>query len=219
MKNFRFVLPSIFLAYASWANASDCANGDLVERTAQFKEIVQIFSFSKNCLLQNEGEKIGLLKGSGYVNLEVYWPGLISHSALQEFSRENGLPANNQGRHIRAFVTLSYGPNPLMISSAVDAYYSQRKHQQIKEDANYSYFQQKSRPGYEVDSTKNKTIFIAPKHIKDFWVMCMKNQCIVNGIEGTVKYEINLQSSDQLDWVNVHQTMVTFIKNIYVGIK
>lgn len=217
MKIFCGVLCSIFFILSSLANAFDCTSGNLTQRTAKFKDIVQTFSFSEDCLLQNDKEKVLVMKGAGYVNLEVYWPNFLSHRTFKKLSDESQSSGINKDSYIRAFITLSYGPTPLMISSTVDAYHSEKSHQLVREDKNYSYFIRRPKFEDKESRSSNNTLYITPKFRKDFWVSCMKKQCFLTGIEEKVRYEVNLQSGENLNWNDFHESMILFIREIYVG--
>jgi len=139
-------IPAFFFASAtSMANEFSCREGDLIERTIVFSKGINTFRFSKDCALRNDGEKLVLMKGNGYVNLEVYWPGLISYKKMTEISQDKAAASID---YVRSFITLSYGPTPLMISSAVDAYLSQKHHELFKEDDEYMYFIEKNNITY-----------------------------------------------------------------------
>ena len=216
MKIFCGVLCSVFLLLASIANAFDCTSENLIQRTAKYKDIVQTFSFSEDCLLQSDKEKTVLMKGAGYVNLEVYWPDFLSHKTFKKRSEENRSLGITKDNYIRAFITLSYGPTPLMISSTVDAYLTQKSHNLVREDENYNYFIRKPKSEDKESRSNNNSLYIVPKYRKDFWVLCMKEKCFVTGIEGKVKYEMNFQSGDSLNWKDIHESMILFIREIYV---
>ena len=200
-------------ACASSADELGCLDGDIIESAAKHKEIVQTFHFSRDCMLRGKNEHEILMRGPEYVNLEIYLPGIISYKKMTELSQKS-ITSKEKIDYIKSFLTLSYSPSSLMISSVIDEYYLQNKYEIIKEDDSYGYFIRK----YKTVSSKNivnKTIFIAPKFRKDFWVVCMKKQCFVTGVVGNIRYELNLKTSKFQDWLKIHEAMNKFITKIH----
>lgn len=205
---FKILIASIVFLVPCFVYSEEfgCSSENLINKKITYKNAEKNFTFSSDCLYIKSNEMIIVSTGKLYINVEAYWPGLISKKKMLELM---GAEKTNQSEYFRSVMSITYFPVKNYIENMVKDILNTSKFKLNYSDDKYLYFD-----SLRHKDSLNPITYIIEKNRMNFYVSCAKNNCILHGANNLYKYDVYFQSVSDRDWGEINRTIKLFLEKI-----